>query len=391
MKRFTVLLFVFISVLLPLYCDELPATLILIRPQEKQIENLVVLKKEQLLPQNIQILAVYHEDERTDYAPSRLYVEENRLNWVHFRAIKGGIPLDSVRPARGPNPWTEQFSMLFRDSDGIIFTGGMDLPPWLYGEETRLTTETTTPLRSVYELSFLHHLVGDAEKSITPLLDKRPDYAVLCICLGCQTLNVAAGGTLIQNIPSQVYGLSTFEQVLRQNPDQIHSGRYLIGLNQHIAEFLPPAMHPIRPNGQGQITPKLSKIGSSTPMILSSHHQALGTLGHSLLVTATSTDGRITEMIEHTQFPAVLGVQFHPEAAALYRDDIRYRTPGVFNGRHETKPETDKRREWLNHGSISPDLTRKLRQELEKSESMPFHRAIWTWFSTALQISRANR
>jgi putative glutamine amidotransferase len=383
--------FLLVCPLIPLLSVEEPATLILIRPQERQIENLVELKKQGLLPRDIRVVAVYHEDEFTDYSPARLYVQQNGLEWIRFQPITGGISLDSPQPARGTNAWTNQFLTLFKESDGILFTGGMDFPPWLYGDETRLTTEATTPVRSIYELSFLHHLVGDKDKGWTPWLEKRPEYAVLCICLGCQTLNVAAGGTLIQNIPSQIYGLTTFEQVLRQPAEQIHSGRYLAGLNPHRADTLPPAFHSIRPNGHGRITPALLTQGSPTPQILSSHHQALGILGHGLVVTATSMDGRIVEMVEHEQFPGILGVQFHPEAFSLYRAGVRYDSNWAFTGRHEGNPVKTEKRGWLNYGIPSEKSEQNLGEHLEKTHSIAFHRAIWSWFSSALKGSRSKR
>lgn len=377
----------------PSFCQSGRApTLILIRPQEKQIENLLVLKNEALLDADLAVIAVYHQDELTDYEPAREYVRKHKLDWVHFRTISGGIHLKAESPARGINQWTSQFMKLFHDSDGIIFTGGMDLPPRLYGEETRLTTEVTTPIRSVYEFSFLHHLIGDGSPadadSPIPFLRNRPNYTILCICLGCQTLNAAAGGTLIQNIPSQLYGLNSYEAVLEQPSDQIHSGRYLSGLNHHLAHELPPAMHRIRGNGLGRITPSLLSAKNKTPLILSSHHQALGRIGRGILVTASSMDGKVSEMVEHEDFPAVLGVQFHPESASLYRRDIMYRRVGTFSkSSHHAVLEKAAKREWMNRGPISPDKELNLRQSLESSDSFAFHRQLWQWFSNALRLS----
>lgn len=374
--------------------NEAAPVLILIRPLSSQIENLQELKKQGLLPAGLQVVAVHHQDELTDYRPAREYVAKNRLDWIRFQTIQDGIDMTAAKPGRGTNSWTRQFQALFSQSDGILFTGGMDLPPRLYGEEMALTTEATTPIRSVYELSFLHHLVGDGSDASPqiPFLEKRPDYAVLGICLGCQTLNAASGGTLIQDIPAQVYGLDSYEDVLRQPEDQIHSGRYIAGLNPHLEDWLPPALHPIRSNSLGRISPALFKTGNSSPLVLSSHHQALGRIGHGLVVTASSMDGRIVEMVEHERFPAVLGVQYHPEAMSLYRQDTRYRSVSPF-GKPDLKTAavpTD-RCEWNNYGPISHECSYSLKERLEKTDSMPLHHALWHWFSSALTRSRQSR
>jgi len=378
-----------------LQAENTSPVLILIRPLESQIDNLVELKKQGFLDTDVQVIAVYHEDELSDYEPARKFVAENNLSWIRFMTIKGGIDLTGSRPGRGVNPWTSQFQKLFDQSDGILFTGGMDLPPRLYGEEMNLTTEATTPIRSMYEFSFLNHLVGDAdisENAEIPFLEKRPEYAVLCICLGCQTLNAAAGGTLIQDIPSQVYGLHSYEDVLRQSPEEIHSSRYLSGLNYHIEESLPPALHRIRGNGLGRITAKLGVSGNQNPLILSSHHQALGRIGHGLLVTATSMDGRIVEIVEHQRYPAVLGVQYHPENRSLYRTGKRFLKVSSFSGSESvSSSDTTGKLAWMNYGSIGSELDYSIKNELEKTGSMAHHQALWHWFDSALSASLKKR
>lgn len=378
-----------------LHAEEASPVLVLIRPLVSQIDNLVELKKQGFLDPHIQVIALHHEDELSDYTPAREFAAREKLDWIRFMTIKGGISLDGASPARGRNEWTAQFQSVFDQSDGILFTGGMDLPPRLYGEETRLTTEASTPVRSFYEFSLLHHLVGDEDtprKPPLPFLENRPEYAVLCICLGCQTLNAAAGGSLIQDIPSQVYGLDSCEEVLRQSPDEIHSSRYLSRLNAHIEASLPPVLHSIRGNGLGRITPKLGVSGCQNPLVLSSHHQALGRIGRGLLVTATSMDGRIVEAVEHERYPAVLGVQYHPENLSLYRPGKRFRKVAPFNpSRLVPSAEDSGRLGWLDYGPIGDHPDYSLRDNLEKTGSMTHHQALWHWFDDALHHSRKKR
>jgi putative glutamine amidotransferase len=330
------------------------------RPLVSQIKNIEQLYEKDMIPlERIRLLCVFHEDELSDYQPAFDYVEENKLAWVQFEKIEGKVPVENLFRE---NKWTAQFKKIFTASRGIIFTGGMDIPPAIYGEESHLLTEATTPVRSMYEASFLFHLVGGKQNpTFSPFLVSRPGYPILAICLGAQTLNVAAGGTLVQDIPGEIYGCQTMEEVLRLDPEKIHSSTYMKKLNV-LEEDLTPAFHRIRLKGNSIFVQRMDMKESDRPYILTSHHQAVERLGSGLAVTATSMDGRVVEAVEHITFKNVLGVQFHPEYEGLYRK-------GRFFKRGPGEPQAWNLRRFL----------------LDHSPSMKFHQNLWQWFAGALR------
>ncbi|MGE5340288.1 MAG: gamma-glutamyl-gamma-aminobutyrate hydrolase family protein [Candidatus Omnitrophota bacterium] len=331
-------------------------TIAMCRPEVSQIKNIEQLFEKDLIPlRRIKLIGVYHEDENTDYAPALKYVQENNLSWVTFKMIKGQVKGEDLFKE---NAWTPQFNEIVKTTQGIIFTGGWDFPPRLYGEDQLLATEFKTPARHYYEVSFLFHLLGGSQNpAFVPLLESKKNYAVLGICLGCQTMNIACGGTLYQDIPQQVYGFSTVEQVLTSDPDAIHSSRYVEDMHPTETD-LSPAFHRIKFAKSSYFVRRMKTKESDTPYVLTSHHQALKKLGKNLTVAATSMDGKIIEAIEHTAYKNVLGIQFHPEPYALY-----------LKGKYFRK-------------SPGEPLDFNLREFLQThSPSLEFHQKIWQWFS----------
>src|SRR5262245_25367719 len=80
---------------------------------------------------------------------------------------------------------------LLRELDGVLLTGGGDVDPALYGEARHESVDDAEPGRDEFEIDLARRAVED-------------DLPLLAICRGAQVLNVAAGGTLVQDIPSQV-------------------------------------------------------------------------------------------------------------------------------------------------------------------------------------------
>jgi len=364
MKKRFLLALGLLALMVPVFSAQAPQVekervLAMCAPSVGQIKNIVDLYEKDIISlRRLKLVCIFHENELTDYTPAFEYVKSEKLTWVSFEKITGPVePADLFRE----NPWTPQFRRIFEASDGIIFTGGMDIPPALYGEENSLLTDASTPIRTTYEVSFLFHLVGgNRNPGFIPFLEAREDYPVLAICLGAQTLNVAAGGTLIQDIPSEVYGLKTMEQVLRSGPGQIHSALYYKSLHAAVGD-LPPAFHPIAFKKGSMFVKRMAMDGSDRPYVLTSHHQAVKKLGQDLWVSAVSLDGKIVEALEHRKYPNVLGVQFHPEPYALYRKGLYYReTAG---------------------GELGLNLRSFL---IDRPPSMTFHRHLWAWFSGCL-------
>ena len=335
--------------------------IVMCRPSVSQIKNIEhMYEKDIITIKRLRLLCVYHEDERTNYAPSIKYVKEDDLSWVEFVTIKGMVDPGNLFKE---NKWTPQFKKIFDRSHGIIFTGGADIPPTIYGEETHLLSAVSTPIRSLYESSLMFHLIeGSQNPDFVPLLDSRKKYPVLGLCLGAQILNIAAGGSLYQDIPTEIYGINTMEQVLKLGQDKIHSSLYLKSLNPH-EKKLPPAFHMIKFGKSSIFLKRMQMKRSENPYVLTSHHQAVEKLGKNLIVSATSMDGKVVEAIEHKKYKNVLGVQFHPEFYKLYLKKKYYRKePGG-------------------------KLDFNLKTFLEKNPpSMKFHKNLWRWFSESLEI-----
>jgi len=258
------------------------------------------------------VLGLHHAREAEDYSASRAYIRDNKLSWMAIKGLTCDVGRKRIFSANGCSP---VFADLLARSAGVVFTGGADLPPQIYGEKTLLTTVIRTPHRQYWELSFLFHLLGSSRNpDHKPLLVKRPTYPVLAICLGMQTLNVATGGTLIQDIPSEVYGVKTFEAAAALGPEVLHRNATH---RLHPERKLGPGVyHPVK-----LTHPLLSKLHAhQEPVrVLSIHHQAVEKLGLHLEVIATSLDGKVVEGVRHEKFPGVLGVQFHPEYYVMDR------------------------------------------------------------------------
>lgn len=339
--------------------------IVMTHPTLSQVRNIVEMYEKDILPlPELVLLGIYHEDELRNeeeaeaYQEAFAYVRANGLDWVRFRKISGRVEADGLFRE---NAWTPQFREIFAAADGFLFTGGMDIPPALYGHKTALLTEPTTPARHLYEVSLLFHLLGrGGSPAFTPFLAAKPGLPVLAVCLGLQSLNVALGGTLIQDIPSEMYNLATVEEVLALDPDRIHSGVYQEKLDANDPDLAPP-FHRIFLLPDSAFVKRMGIAADATPQVATSHHQAVDKLAAGLRVTALSLDGRIVEAVEHLRFANVLGVQFHPERCALYQKGLRQRRgPGAaldFNP--------------LAFLKANPP-------------SYEFHLAIWKWFSDAL-------
>jgi putative glutamine amidotransferase len=336
--------------------------IVMTHPTLFQVRNIVEMYEKDIIPmKSLVLLGIYHEDELANEEEARAYqdafdyVRREHLDWVRFRKITGRV---EAKDLFRENLWTSQFRDIFAAASGILLTGGMDIPPALYGQETGLLTEPTTPDRSLYEVSLIFHMLGGSRNpAFTPFLSGRREFPVLAICLGAQSLNVACGGTLIQDIPSEVYGRRTAEEVLAAGPDQVHSSVYLEKLYPNEPDLV-YAFHRIRLGRDSMFVRRMGLAAGDHPYVATAHHQAIGKLGSGLRVTATSMDGRIVEAVEHALYANVLGIQFHPERHTLYRKGLWQRArPGApldFNP--------------LTFLQANPP-------------TYDFHRAIWKWFS----------
>ena len=311
---------------------------------------------------NLVVVGVYHVGQRDDFAGSRKYVEENGLDWFEFHPIAAEI---SEPALYRKNALTPELELILKKTDGMIFFGGPDIPASVYGEKTNLLTEITDPFRHYLEASALFQLLGGSQdEKFVPLLDARPDFPVLGICLGFQTMNVATGGTLVQDLRMDAYGKTTFEDTIALGPEQWHTNPYrgLFPLDR----LMSYSFHSLQLGDQSLFVKQMGFKSADHPRILSAHHQGLGRMGKDLVATASSRDGRIVEAVEHKTFKSVLGVQFHPEHSGLWDAEPRF----------AMKPG---------------DARTGLRTILEGTPpSLEFNKAIWRWFAARLVASHGS-
>ena len=164
---------------------------------------------------------------------------------------------------------------------GLILSGGPDVHPRRYGEE---------PMAGLAEVD---ETLDRMELMAAGLAVER-NLPVLGICRGIQVLNVALGGTLYQDIPSQV-------------PESIcHTPRSDKAVNTHTVRI-----------ERGSRLHKI--IGKHEIWVNGKHHQSVKDLGAGLVVAAQAKDG-VIEAVELPGKRFVIGVQWHPEGT--WRDDL---------------------------------------------------------------------
>lgn len=306
--------------------DKAPSTVLLVTsPRRGELENLArLVERGWLNVAGLRLIGIHHRDEYTDYGAARRWLEREGPDWMELRALD--CALEPKRVFRR-NGCSQTFAALFAESDGLLLTGGPDIPPALYGRPTRPVSSISDPPRHRFEIALLVRLlVGDADAGQKALLAERPRYLVLGICLGMQTLNVALGGTLHQDIPTRVYGLDSLEAYAELPASRRH---------RSVAAQLDPAsgvgwgqLHPIALRDH-RLVHELVKTRRPVT-VLSLHHQAVDELGAGLEVWASSLDGKVIEGLAHRRYPHVLGVQFHPEKRVLYDPERTYRrAPGA--------------------------------------------------------------
>ena len=187
---------------------------------------------------------------------------------THLEAIEmaGAIPV--ILP-----PLPEAIERIISILDGVILAGGDDLDPASYGETDIACAGILDARRQTHDLG----LARFARERGIPTLG---------ICLGVQLINVAAGGSLVQDIPTAIAGALQ------------HSGR--TGTRQR---------HDVSIATGSRLA---SILGSESLDVNSGHHQSVKEPGEGLSIVARSADG-VVEAIEDPALPFYVGVQWHPE------------------------------------------------------------------------------
>ena len=203
-------------------------------------------------------------------------------NYVRSVLAAGGLPVIVV-PDLSPDAAVE----LFGDCDGLLLTGGEDVDPAQYDDAPHARLGPVDPRRDVNELA----MVAEA---------RARDLPILGICRGIQLCNVAFGGTLFQDLPSQRPGAIDHDPPTRRD---VRS-------------------HPITVTEQS----RLAGIFGTTEFAANSfHHQAIDRLGTGLVATAHAPDGVIEGVESADPNEWIVAVQWHPEELAQQPDaaDLR--------------------------------------------------------------------
>ena len=194
------------------------------------------------------------------------------LNSAYVRSVlaAGGVPL-MLSPLMEPS-----FAARALDGvDGLVLTGGEDMDPAWYQAEPHPRSNPPSRERDLFELA----LFATARQRELP---------VLGICRGIQVINVALGGTLWQDLPSERPG------PVDHYPEAARSAR------THRVQLAP-----------GSLT--AAALGAEDIRVNSFHHQAIRELAPKLVATGWSEDGLIEAVEAAPGQPWLLAVQWHPE------------------------------------------------------------------------------
>ncbi|BAX60126.1 gamma-glutamyl-gamma-aminobutyrate hydrolase family protein [Burkholderia stabilis] len=202
------------------------------------------------------------------------YLEESIAHWVMSRDV-----LVFMIPTVGHQGMIHPSNIRLRDYakhlDGLLLQGGADVSPQTYAASDARPEWPGDRVRDMYELELLHEFVESGKP-------------VLGVCRGCQLINVAFGGSLYQDIATDV-------------PTA----------NVHVSEHYDQHRHAIRFPDSSTLASMFP--GRSEAIVNSIHHQAIRDLGRDLNIEAVSAGDGIIEGIRHRRSPFVVGVQWHPE------------------------------------------------------------------------------
>lgn len=206
-------------------------------------------------------------------------------NQEYIEAVKAGGGIPFIIPITNELD-KEALSELIQRVDGLVAQGGLDIASDLYGEE---------PCQK--QGNFIRYL--DETYLMAIKLADGFGKPVLGICKGMQAINVAYGGTLYQDLPSQKRGVLQHKQNIARS-EAVHH------IEVKEACFLGKC------------------VGTGRSLVNSLHHQAVKSLAEGFKITAEAADG-VVEAIEKEEGTPIIGVQWHPEAMAMAGSELQKR------------------------------------------------------------------
>jgi putative glutamine amidotransferase len=184
---------------------------------------------------------------------------------------------------------------IYDELDAVFLPGGADIDPLTYGAKPHPLCDKTDRERDRVEVSLAKWSLEE-------------DKPVLGVCRGMQLINVAAGGTLYQDIAAEL-------------PGAIKHDYFPFGSNNFSRDYL---AHDVSVNAGTRLA---QLVGAGPLKVNSMHHQGIRELGHGLVATAEAPDGLIEALEGDDSDSYLVAVQWHPEA--LTENDAK--TRGLFS------------------------------------------------------------
>ena len=227
---------------------------------------------EESAPQPLIGIAMDYEEDK--YNPGQIKTYEVYKTYTDAVSKAGGIPVLL------PPVDNEQLKQVFARLDGVILVGGADYPSSYYNQPKHETADEMHPIRADFDLRLAKMALEDKYKP------------VLGICAGCQILNIAGGGSLIQDIPSHVKNGIVKHRRPADHPKNI------------------PFKHTVKIDKDS----RLGKIYQIEQLqVPTAHHQCVDKVATDFSVVAHAEDGMVEAIESNDKNRFLFGVQWHPE------------------------------------------------------------------------------
>jgi len=217
-------------------------------------------------------IAMDYEEDKSD--PKQIKTYEVYKTYTDAVSKAGGIPI-LIPPVDN-----EKLKQVFDRIDGVVLVGGADYPSSYYNQPKHKTADEMHPIRADFDLRLAKMALQDKSKP------------VLGICAGCQILNIAGGGSLIQDIPSHVKDGNTMHRRPADHPKNV-AFKHNVKIDKS--------------SRLGQI------YGIEKVAVPTSHHQCVDKVADNFTVVAHAEDGMVEAIESNDKNRFLFGVQWHPE------------------------------------------------------------------------------